>query len=175
MSNDQDDMARTANLLGALALAVSDRLVDAVRFHPKQTDSAPAALHLIGSFPGCSNNELSRALNLSHSATVRLVDRLEESGLVAASREKDGRTTSLHLSEAGSELVRSLAQKRRDCLTQFVQPLSAAEQKSLKKCIEKLLQSMKITPFNAATICRLCCELDCPPHLCPVHRDLKET
>ena len=50
---------RTANLLGALAGAVSDLLERRDKSHPNQTDSATAALNLIGFYEGCSNGALS--------------------------------------------------------------------------------------------------------------------
>src|SRR5260370_40560355 len=68
---------RTANLLGALAMEIAGRLERHGRRHPNETSSAAAALNVIGFYEGCSNVALSRALGLSHTATVRPVDMLE--------------------------------------------------------------------------------------------------
>jgi MarR family transcriptional regulator, negative regulator of the multidrug operon emrRAB len=77
---------RTANLLGALAGEIADRIEREGKLHPNETSSATAALNVIGFYEGCSNGALSRALGLSHTATVRLVDKLELSGLVRSER-----------------------------------------------------------------------------------------
>src|SRR5882724_4448772 len=79
--NDLMTKLRTANLLGALAGEIAGRLERHGRIHPNETSSAAAALNVIGFYEGCSNSALSRALGLSHPATVRLVDKLEAAGL----------------------------------------------------------------------------------------------
>jgi MarR family transcriptional regulator, negative regulator of the multidrug operon emrRAB len=160
---------RTANMVGALALAVTDRLLAAVRFHSNQTDTAAAALHLIDGLPGCTNGQLSQALDLSHPATVRLVDRLEDVGLVAADTGADRRTTTLHLTTAGRKLVSSLQQRRKDVLLHIVSVLTPAERAQLDVVAQLLLKALPHSPMEAATICRLCDERDCPPQECPVH------
>ena len=92
---------RTANLLAALATELSERVETELKTHPNQTDSAIAALNVLGFWDGITNNELARVLRLSHSATVRLVDKLEAQGLVDARSGPDRRATYLHLTVAG--------------------------------------------------------------------------
>jgi len=170
MKTDSAALARTANLLGALALAVSDRLVEAVRFHPNQTDTAAAALHLIGAYGGCSNSELSQALRLSHPATVRLVDRLEEAGHVRAEPGRDRRSTALHLTASGRNLVRSTGQRRASVLIDVAAALSAAQRSQFDALSEVLLSVMTTSAVEGTAICRLCNDADCPPQSCPVHQ-----
>src|SRR5689334_2736128 len=88
-----EDMSklRTANLLGALSGVVTERLVQRLKRHPNQTDSAAAALNVLTFWEGASNTELAKVLGLSHPATVRLVDRLEDAGLVEARPGRDKR------------------------------------------------------------------------------------
>ena len=63
---------------------------------------AASALALIAHKPGLSIRMLSVGVGLSHAATVRLVDRLSTEGLVERREHStDGRTRSLHLTEAG--------------------------------------------------------------------------
>ena len=59
---------RTANLLGALAGEVSERL-DRLLTHPNQTDTSAAALALMSCYEGLSNAELAAGLGLSHPAS----------------------------------------------------------------------------------------------------------
>ena len=74
---------RTANLLGALACEISERLDERLKNHPNESDSAAAALNVISFYAGCSNNALSRALKLSHTTTVRLIDKLARRSIAA--------------------------------------------------------------------------------------------
>ena len=85
---------RTANLLGALALTVADRIA---------TGSDAAALITLRNYAeGEPLDLLRRALALSHPGVVRLADRLERRGLVERYRsERDGRAVALRLTRAG--------------------------------------------------------------------------
>jgi MarR family transcriptional repressor of emrRAB len=47
---------RTANLLGALACEIAERVDLMLKGHPNASDSAAAALNIIGFYEGCSNN-----------------------------------------------------------------------------------------------------------------------
>lgn len=162
---------RTANLLGALASEVAGRLDRSAKAHPNQTLSASAALNLIGFYEGCSNTELSRALQLSHTATVRLVDKLEETGLVESRQGKeDRRSVALHLTKAGRARARQILQERCVVLEEIVDALAPAQQGQLEGLLEILLRAL--TPHSAEAgnhICRLCDETACPADKCPVH------
>ena len=81
----------TDDLIGAAALAISAAVWASYRMEP--TDAA--ALNLVMAEPGISISRLSRALGLSHSATVRAADRLEGGGLVTRTPAGHGRTVAL--------------------------------------------------------------------------------
>ena len=84
----------TGNLLGAMALAVSDRMAEALADRSGRSESAAATLSALDQLLGePSIDQLSRVLGLSQSGTVRLVDRLEQDGLVRRGSGEDGRTT----------------------------------------------------------------------------------
>jgi MarR family transcriptional regulator, negative regulator of the multidrug operon emrRAB len=74
--------SRDANLLAALALGIADRIRETIEAGAEHGAMASAALNTVGFFPGESIDALSKTLKLSHSGTVRLVDRLAEEGLV---------------------------------------------------------------------------------------------
>ena len=80
-----------ANLLGALSLAVMDRIEQSAREVIGRGGETPAALVVIGYGQGMTNDKLRRILGLSHSGTVRLVDRLVSDRLVERRPGKDGR------------------------------------------------------------------------------------
>lgn len=161
---------RTANLLGALALAVGDRIDAAAWAATQRAGETPAALVLLGLTPGMSNERLRRILELSHPGTVRLVDRLVADGLVERRAARDAREVALHLTAAGRRCRNTLLKNRMSALRPLVTTLSAAEQEILAALLHKLLAAIPGDEVEMYTICRLCDErvcADCPlpaPH-----------
>src|ERR687888_1188464 len=97
-SGRRADVARDANLLGSLSLAVADRMRAATEDVARRSGSGPAALAALSThLDGQGINALAGSLGLTHSAAVRLVDRLEASGLVKRARGADGRAVSVML------------------------------------------------------------------------------
>lgn len=163
---------RTANLLGALAVEVADRVERHGRLHPNETSSATAALNVIGFYEGCSNGALSRALGLSHTATVRLVDKLEVAGLVIAEPAADKRAVSLRLTDLGREHARTAMRERCVLLGDVIDVLTPSQRQHLDDILETLLKSMVKAAEDADHICRLCADEECPPERCPVHQKI---
>jgi MarR family transcriptional repressor of emrRAB len=160
---------RTANLLGALTGEIAGRIERHGRLHPNQTSSAAAALNVIGFYEGCSNNGLSRALGLSHTATVRLVDKLEAAGLVLSETGADRRSVALRLTELGRERASAVVHNRCVLIGDLIDVLSPVQQRQLDDIAETLLKSMVEVAQDADHICRLCDGTECPPDRCPVH------
>lgn len=162
---------RTANLLGAMVGAIGNRLEDAAKSHPNQTDSAAAALNLIGFYEGCTNGALSASLGLSHTATVRLLDKLEREGLVERRSAKgDGRAVALYLTRGGRTRLREVLKTRCATLCDAISVLTPVEERQLSVLLEKLLRSLTRAASDADHICRLCDETACPSGRCPVHQ-----
>lgn len=161
---------RTANLLGALAGEVTDRLERLLKHHPNQTDSAAAALNTIALYEGCSNMQLSRTLRLSHPATVRLLDKLEAEGSVERRGAEDKRAVALYLTRRGRARAKDILVSRFEALRDIVGPLTSREREQLGKLLEKLLRPLVKIPQDGDYICRLCDSVACPPDNCPVHQ-----
>ncbi|TQV78063.1 MarR family transcriptional regulator [Exilibacterium tricleocarpae] len=159
---------RTANLLGALALGLTDALNRETEMRAEHGATAPAALVTVGFHPGESIDGLSRTLGLSHSATVRLVDRLTKDGLFERRGGADGRTSALYLTRRGQARRRAILQGRRRLLTEVVGPLSDDERAALTGLMERLLNALTRDRQHADHICRLCDERICPSETCPV-------
>lgn len=160
---------RSANMLGALADAIARRLEKKLKTHPNQTDSSMAALKLIGLYEGCSNGALGEALELSHPATVRLIDKLATAELVESRTGSDKRSVALFLTAKGRERVQAVLEERCVALADIVDALSAVQRAHLDDIAETLLRSFTTSPVKAAHICRLCNEIVCPADRCPVH------
>lgn len=159
---------RTANLLGALALAVVDRMRRATEVRLGHGGEASAALITIGHEPGLSNDLLRSALGLTHSGAVRLVDRLQRDGLVERRAGPDGRTIALHLTASGKSARAQLLAERALALAPLVGQLSSKELGKFEELLEKLLLSVPVVAADAYTVCRLCDEQACTD--CPMDR-----
>jgi DNA-binding MarR family transcriptional regulator len=161
---------RIANLLGALSGEVVERLQTQMRRHPNSTDSMSAALNVLAMWEGCSNAELAGVLGLSHSAAVRLLDKLEAEGLVVSAPGKDQRTVALSLTASGRARAREILVERCAVLVDVIDVLTPAERDVLGGLLEKLLRGVTTSMDHAGHICRLCDTVACPEDKCPVHQ-----
>ncbi len=157
------------NLFGALALALTDRVAAALEATLGIGGNAGAALLSIGTRPGESIDQLSRVLGLTHSATVRMVDRLEQPGWVRRDRwVRDGRTAALTLTATGRSAFRRLLKARNTALNQVTGVLGDRERETLRKLLTKMLASLPDDRAEARHICRMCEHGMCVGVRCPV-------
>lgn len=156
---------RNANLLGAVGLAVVDRIEDTAREILSRAGETPAALVVIGYGLGPSNDQLRRILGLSHPGAVRLVDRLVGDGLVERRAGRDRRAVALHLTERGKALREELLKGRIAAIRPLLALLTDDEQETFAALLHKMLSSMETTNIERCTLCRLCDDrvcIDCP-------------
>ncbi len=166
---------RQANLLGALAVAVVDRLHEARADDDGRGLTATAALNHIRMRPGQNIDFLARLLQISHPATVRMVNRLEAEGLIKRQPdEEDARSRALVLTAAGQRAALAAAGKRLEILNQMLAPLTAAERRQLEPVIEKLLGGLTSDRWDARHICRLCDIPTCETPTCPIDQAISQ-
>lgn len=163
---------RTANLLGALGLAVADRIAATARDILQHAGETPAALVVIGYGLGPSNDQLRRILGLSHPGTVRLIDRLVADGLVERRQAKDKRAVALYLSDKGEGTREQLLRGRLAVIRPLIAPLSDAEQECFAALLHKILGSMDTTDAQRCTLCRLCDDRVCVN--CPIPASFRD-
>lgn len=156
------------NLLGAVALAISDRIDRATTDIAGMTGGAAAALLTIGTRPGLTIDALSRTLALSHSGTVRLVDRLHERGWVTRDRHRAGREVHLTLSRRGSKLFEELLDARRSVLNETIAAMPDRHLADFQRALVAMLESLPQDREEARNICRLCEHRICRGPACPV-------
>src|SRR4051812_13941012 len=118
---------RTANLLGALSLAVADRIQAAAEEVLDHGGETPAALIVIGYAAGLSNDMLRRIVGLSHPGAVRLVDKLVSDGLVERGPGRDGRQVTLQLTKRGRQVRSQLLARRLSTIDQMIGSLNPPE------------------------------------------------
>lgn len=165
------DELRTANLLGAASLALSDLLLAGATAAAGTSSSGAAALVVLSTAPGLSVTELGRRVGLSQSAAARMVDGLEKQELVR--REATwGRWVAIHPTSTGLEAARSLLTSRGDALRSAVRHLDEDEQAQLDALLGKLLTGLYRRPGDAERLCRLCDRCACvrDDATCPVGR-----
>jgi len=161
---------RTANLLGALALALTDRIQAEIRSMADQGETDCAALVTIQQRSGLSIEALGAILGLSQPGTVRLVDRLVEEGLVVRQAGANRRTRALVLSEKGRLRTRTILFGRERALGRPLDAVPAAQRSSLGRALEAMLGALAESAEEAWTICRLCDAAVCPRETCPTKR-----
>jgi DNA-binding MarR family transcriptional regulator len=148
---------RAANVVGALSLVIADQAADAVAEAAGRSDSAGAALSALLHFlDGPSVDLLRQVLGLTSSGTVRLVDRLVESGQVQRGAGPDGRTTSLTLTEQGRAAATAVSDARAAVLERALGVLTPAERSAFEQLAGKVLVGMMRGPGAVRWICRLC-------------------
>lgn len=149
--------ASPANLLGALALAVVDRTSEALveaAGHSLSTAAALSALQHILEAP--TIERLSQVLGLTHSGTVRLVDRLEHDGYVRRDRGPDRRSAAVSLTAAGREAAAQVTAARGQVLETALAPLDAEERGAFGELVGRILVGMMREPGATRWTCRLC-------------------
>jgi DNA-binding MarR family transcriptional regulator len=147
---------RLENLLGAFSVAVNDSMDDAFDEACAVGDSAPAALILIRENPDTRIEALARYLALSHSGTVRLVDRLQQAGWVARETCEDKRAVVLVLIKAGEKVAERLREGRRKSLALALSGVSAADRKVLERILPQMLNNLVTDSAQADHTCRYC-------------------
>lgn len=159
--------SRTANLLGAAALAASDLSLARLRAEGLSTSGA-AALVTLSAQPGLTGTELGRRIGLTQSAAVRLLDGLVSAGLVRREPHQ-GRSVAVQLTKAGRERAQQLLAARGDALADLLDGLGSADQRQLAGLLEKLLARVYADVRSSDQICRLCDRTTCTTHaVCPV-------
>jgi DNA-binding MarR family transcriptional regulator len=145
-----------ANLFGALALAVTDRMFDAVQESGESGTTAVALSALYQFLDHPTVDLLRRVLGLTSSGAVRLVDRLESAGWVQRVDAEDGRATAVRLTAAGRRIGKRVSDARTSNLKKALSKLSPADIRELERLVSLVLVGMRRGPEAVRWICRFC-------------------
>lgn len=170
------DDRHLANVIGAFALQVVTQVEAAVQRATDLSMVEATALSALANLGAGSSSveELRQVVDLSQSATVRLVDRLVSRGLVKRRGSvEDRRVTSVQLSAAGRKTVGKLRRIRLDALEGWVSGLSSEQRAALAPLVDHLVTiGIEAAPTGGSTadyICRWCEPNACGhPERCPV-------
>lgn len=163
------DVNRTANLLGATALAVTDLALTGATKAAGVSASGAAALVALSAAPGLSVTELGRRVGLSQPAAARMVDSLQAGGLVERS-QGPGRWVSVSATAAGRRTAEELLAARGGPLAEIVGTMEEKDRRALDALLFELLTRLYGKSGDASLMCRLC-DRECCVHggaVCPV-------
>jgi DNA-binding MarR family transcriptional regulator len=152
-----EPLSPEANLLGALALVVADRMAASAATEAGEPGAAAAALSALHHFLDQPTvDELRRVLGLTHSGAVRLVNRLEEQGLVVRGPGADGRSRAVTLTPAGRQAAARVGEARSAVLEGPLRELTAEQRGELRDLLGRVLAGVVRDKDGGAWICRLC-------------------
>jgi MarR family transcriptional regulator, negative regulator of the multidrug operon emrRAB len=159
------------NILGAFARALSDKMDKAARNVAGLSNSGCYAIVTIGSEPNSSIETLRRMLALEHSSLVRMINRLEKSGLIKRSRGLRGdlREVRITLTDDGEHCFSRILEARRQILDEVTGRLDEEERGLVARLMNKLMQSVVDPGDDQHYVCRLCDLEACPQERCPVN------
>jgi DNA-binding MarR family transcriptional regulator len=151
------ELDHSANLLGALSLAVADRTIEAVGEHGDLSETAAAALSALDHFLDRPSVErLGDVVGLTSSGAVRLVSRLQEAGLVEREPGRDARVSHVRLTPRGRRAARRVSEARAGILENALRDLSGEEREPLDGLLARALVRMMRGPGATKWICRMC-------------------
>jgi DNA-binding MarR family transcriptional regulator len=160
-----------------MSLVVADQATDAVAEAAGRSESAAAALSALLHFLDRPSIELLRqVLGLTSSGTVRLIDRLAQSGYVRRDPGVDGRSTSIVLTDSGRQAAQHVSRARAEVLEKSLSVLSPDERVTFERLLGKVLVGKVRGPGATRWICRLCDIGACRGALggCPVGNAARE-
>jgi MarR family transcriptional regulator, negative regulator of the multidrug operon emrRAB len=147
--------ARRRNLLGATALALADRMRATVDSASDVSGEAAAALAVIAQQPRGTVEDLRQAIGRSQPATVRIVDRLVEHGLVERRPGDRGPALALVVTARGRRQARAIVAARDRVLAEALQGLDRRTAAALESALTHLLVRLSELP-DGLSVCRLC-------------------
>ena len=146
-----DDTPLT-NKIAALALAITDSAL------AKSEDLAPtavAALISIRDTEPLSIGDIAGIVGLTHSAAVRLVDRLEKDWLVRRQR-RVGREVMVEITARGKRRAQQLQEHRAAATAALLVGLTDAEVRALEQVIDRIIALRAADGMPVPQFCRMC-------------------
>jgi DNA-binding MarR family transcriptional regulator len=151
------------NVIGAMVVALGDRLRGATEDAAAMPASYPAALSALRMWAGGRPIDvLADGLRLSHSRAVRVVDRLEDDGLVRRRPDaEDRRAVRIELTAAGRRAADRVIDARAAALDEALGGLSPDQRRALGDLAATVLGDVTLDRRTARGICRLCDAVAC--------------
>jgi DNA-binding MarR family transcriptional regulator len=150
-------VTRLENLLGAQALALTDRLLAAEDSQSAETSpSERAALVTLLAHPDQPVSWLGGVLGLTSSGITRLVDRLVARGWVTRRAGHDARSRRVRLTQEGGVRAEAVLRARHAAMAEVVGALSEGDRTELERLLDLVVGGLARTHLPALRVCRLC-------------------
>ena len=135
-------------LVNQAARLMANRLADSLR--PAGVGIGQwAVLLFLWARDGMTQAELSRVVAIEPPTMVRTIDRMVRDGLVRRDRDpRDGRLSRIYLTDRGRSLRDGLVPKAVAVNAQTLAPMSAAERRTLRRLLRKLVD---VAPSQSIT------------------------
>jgi MarR family transcriptional regulator, negative regulator of the multidrug operon emrRAB len=157
------DKQPAADILVALARLVLDRWEQG-----SDRDGDASALNLLVHADGLSVTELARQLGLSHSATVRVVDRLVRRGLARRDHSPRGRLLLVQPTVSGRRTVGDRLARQQRWLAEALGALPQPRRRQLLTDLGAVAAAMTGGRDDADRACRSCDQTTCLARGCPL-------
>jgi DNA-binding MarR family transcriptional regulator len=152
---------RLGNLLGVVALAVTDRVREATEQACRAGGAAAAVLVHLQAHPDDTVADLAATVGVGGSGGVRLVDRLVDQGLLHRIAGASGRTIAVRLTAEGLHTADRVLAARREAIRSVLAGLDPVEQDQLEALLSALTSSVSGKGATAHRACRLCDRAAC--------------
>jgi DNA-binding MarR family transcriptional regulator len=149
-------VSRLENLLGAQALALSDRLDAAGSRAVGRSVAECAALVTLLAYPDQPVSWLGAVLGLTSSGGTRLVDRLDDAGWVTRTAGDDARSRRVRLTRAGRKCAGAVLDARQAAMADALAPLAEGDHDDLERLLGLIIGRLTQTRSAALQVCRLC-------------------
>jgi DNA-binding MarR family transcriptional regulator len=157
MSWERQQDQRLENLLGALAVALGDRVQERMRLAAGCSPAQVAALQWVGRGRGLRTGDVAEALGISMPGASQMVASLCAAGLVQRIRHPhDQRQWRLHLTELGARRTLEAMRARAEVVRELVVTLPFPWRLRLIRILHRLLARMVDTPRAVLQVCRHC-------------------
>lgn len=163
MNSSSSTAPDSSDVVTALVVALGDAIGQT-----EMPASHVAALNVVHHNEGVSISYLAASLGLSHSATVRVVDRLVEDRLLTRERSGPGRQVALHLTADGTKAAQAASKDRSRVIDKTLAALSDDERARFLTTVRRLLRALVLVPETGDRICRLCDQQRCLERGCPL-------
>ena len=139
-------------MLSSLGYAVSRRFHEILR--PLELEPGEFALmRAVSASDGAPQNALAERLHISPSWMVAIVDDLERRELLERRpHERDRRVRTLHLTAAGTKLLRQAERQARQFDGHVTEPLSEAELEQLLELLQRVAAGLDLQPGAHAAL-----------------------
>lgn len=160
------------NLIGTLALKIHDLQMDAaINVSGLSPTSCACLISVDHQDTPQTISDIAAICKISHSAAVRLVEKLESLGYIhKTSLTSDGRKVFVDLTSGGYQMRDAILEARRSAIKPMLSKFSRSDWKTIEWAAGFILADMTESRLESEQICRYCDASACGGSNCPVEK-----